>query len=687
MSSRFSFLDGKDDEYLMSHGLLPMDETDTQLQQELMDLAVSFSLIWKDRDDAPKVIKWDSKFEKYLEHRAALIDHGGRENFAPWKIYEDMGLQYAGGFGLNQGAIGTCLPYDTKIMTPNGSIPIGELDGHIIDLISRDAQTGKPCLRQGRVYKTDIKEIVEIGVSKNDTELGCGYRVEKYERQDGSISTWKTPRKSRCKTHRVFRLSADHKVMMKSGEMIEAGRLAEGMRLMTAQASISNRGYARIQIPSGKKNIACKGIDLHTLYSTGTGRVAHHVNHDRLDNRRENIELLTVGQHKSQHYRDRDEAYRGVGSQEMSRMGNAKRRINERKKLLDLFWSLTTEAGSDTQKDVYTTYRLRFENECRSRHDSKKTKKSQDRAYEYGHKRLDSLKRQIARYFGSYKMWCYVASGLNGRVTYVKAVGYAQCYDIEVLIDEPDDSRLFTNHNFFICSEGGGRYDAGLLCVKNCCMAAHRNAGTCSDLVHAKLLGVKPIELNCSIPYALGRGSGRLAWGSGLNLSPMSNYAAREGNYRVADVGPYNIRGDGVTEANRQKFGANARKHQSIICHLPNLSFDTFYFIARAGLACNFGASSWFGGGTTDGNGMRIGTGRSTGDHAMMLAGFAISINNTSYLWWGNSHGGRYGSGTRIKNPPSGCFATKSNWGTFAIKTGYGIPYIGLSELGNLRLE
>ena len=326
MPNRFdALLNGADNDFLMTHGLFEMTEEETLLQQELMDSAVPFSLIWKDRGDAPKVIKWDAEFERYLEHRIKLIDHGGRESFAPWAIYEEMGLQYSGGYGLDQAQLGSCA------------------------------------------------------------------------------------------------------------------------------------------------------------------------------------------------------------------------------------------------------------------------------------------------------------------------------------------------------------------------MCSHRNATTINDLVNAKLLGVKPVELNPSIAYAAARGNGKLAWGSGANLGPLSSYTAKEGNHLVSDVGPYNIAGKGVTEANRQQFRANALKHQSIICHLPNINFDTFQFIGLAGLAANVGTNSWCSGGQTDTNGMQIGTGRANGGHAITKGGFAITIAGTDYVWFQNQHGLRYKTGTRIKSHSSGCFMTRSNWGTLSINPKFGVPYICITELGHLN--
>jgi hypothetical protein len=218
----------------------------------------------------------------------------------------------------------------------------------------------------------------------------------------------------------------------------------------------------------------------------------------------------------------------------------------------------------------------------------------------------------------------------------------------------------------------------------SCCGSSHRNSHLQTTLVDAKLMQTKPIETHLGITYAIARGNGRIAWGSGLNLVPMSKWAAKIGNYLSSDMGKYTTSGAGVTTANQQKYAANALKHQSTPCYLPNISFDTFYEVARAGWACNIGSSSWPSGSVIDKNGMSIGSGKSTGGHATCLGGFAIEINGVKYILWTNSHGARFKQGTRIRQSPCSTFMTEENWHLLAINTKYGTPYVNFSEMGHL---
>jgi len=220
----------------------------------------------------------------------------------------------------------------------------------------------------------------------------------------------------------------------------------------------------------------------------------------------------------------------------------------------------------------------------------------------------------------------------------------------------------------------------------SCCMLAHWHAARQNKLVFSKMKGdFQPIDVMPAITYAVARGNGRINWGSGLNLQPMSQWAARIGNFTAADMGRYDIRGTQVTAANKQRFAANSLKYQSVPCYLPNNSFDTFYNIARAGLCCNIGTNSWPSGSIVDSNGMAIGQGVSRGAHAVTVGGHAMEIGGTRYILFTNSHGSRFRQGTRIRQSTFGCYVTNQQWNQmFSIDNRFGRPYINFIEMVTL---
>jgi len=659
-TSRFDqFFQNKNEEFLLSNGLVEMDESEQEAEHMAMSASLPLSLLWKNKDDGEKYVLWDSEMEKHLQHLGRLIDHGGRESFEGFSIYQEMGLNWVDGFATSQGAVGTCLPGNTQVMLLNGAIPIKDIVGQTVDLLSVDTHKDNPCIRKGYVYKTGNKEIVEITIS-----LRAGRLQET------------TQRKSRAKIRRnsdvVFRLSSDHKIMAKSGEMIPAGQLKRGMRVCTHSVAIRQDGYAVISYSHhfGKK------IEhrIHGLINDVAEYEVHHRNGNKLDNRSENLEVLTPQEHRERHGYDHPTSLRNP---EMHKKTIASRNEKRKSELLQLFWELSTEAQSDILEDIFTVYHKRHAME--GTQNKGKWRVSADNA---GNRAVRYLKQRINKHFGSLEQWSHAASTLNGTVIDVKNIGYEDCYDIEVFVSEPDDSRPFTNHNFLICSEGADRYSAKILVVKNCCNFGHIHATRITSLTHAKLHGgIKPVELNSIIAYSLGRGSGKISFGSGLNLQPMSKWAAKVGNHLTSDIGRYDTRGSNATSANQQRFAANALRHQTIPCYLPDLSFNTFYELARAGCACNIGSTSWPSGSRIDSNGMSVGEGKSNGSHATMCGGFAIEINGVKYIYWQNSHGARFKQGTRIRQNPFGCFMTKTNWNLLQLNKKFGCPYIPFTEL------
>jgi len=663
MSSRFDVMyrgHENDVEFLMCNGLIEMNAEEANQELMAMNAAVPISLVWANLDDNEKYIAWDSDLEKHLQHFARVIDMAGRESYEPHTIYNEMGLNWLDGFATSQGSLGSCIGGKTKVMTINGAIPIEELAGQTIDLLSHDRDTGKIVLRQGYVYKTKRKEIVEIGILGKDP-------------RPIDVSTPLTKGK---KVSHAYRLSSDHKVMLKSGQMVEAGQLRSGMRLMTGIVYVNGSdGYATVRIPTGKRGSGTQQR-LHSLFAID-GLNVHHKDGDKLNNDRDNIELLTNSEHRKKHYQESDSTT-FLSNKKLHQKTVDSKNTRRREELLNLFWELTTEAKSDREDAIWQAYNIRFP-------DKKYLERSSKREYANGRTKL--LKRQVNKHFGSFEAWSQAATARNGTVVYTKVVGYEDCYDIEVYVDEPDDSRDFTNHNFFICNEGADRYNAKVLCVKNCCMLAHWHAARQNKLVMSKMKGdFKPIDIMPAITYAAARnGRGGLSWGSGLNLQPMSQWAARIGNFTAEDMGRYDIRGTNVTAANKQRFAANALKYQSVPCYVRDNSFDTFYNIALAGLCCNIGTNSWPSGSVVDANGMAIGQGVSRGAHAVTVGGHAIEIGGTRYILFTNSHGPRFRQGTRIKQSTFGCYVTNQQWNQmFSIDNRFGRPYINFIEMVTL---
>ena len=223
--------------------------------------------------------------------------------------------------------------------------------------------------------------------------------------------------------------------------------------------------------------------------------------------------------------------------------------------------------------------------------------------------------------------------------------------------------------------------------IGTCAGAAFRNGGCHSSLVNAKLTDSVPTEFGCDIVYALARGNGRLAWGSGCNGTPLVKYGTEIGNYWASDIGPYNTRGSGVTQANMNNpaFKARALQLQSICCFLPEVSFDLFYKACAAGMSIWIGSPSFPSGATKNSDGISVASTWTNGAHATIFD-FAVEVDGKQYIHWDNSHGNRYigGNGNRFESPPTGTWITKEMFGRFRINKDYGTPFIHMTELPNV---
>ena len=91
-------------------GLTETTEEDQQCYDLCFSSAVPFTAHWENLDDGMKVFQWDAAWEKYIKHRADLIDHEGREKYLPWNLYRSLGLNWVDGYAKTQGS-GDCASF------------------------------------------------------------------------------------------------------------------------------------------------------------------------------------------------------------------------------------------------------------------------------------------------------------------------------------------------------------------------------------------------------------------------------------------------------------------------------------------------------------------------------------------------------------------------------------------------
>lgn len=90
--------------HAMKNGLRKSTSADVEIEKQCLAQSVSLTRIWEDVNDAPKIIKWDDEWERYLQHRAAVIDEEGREKYLPWNAYKELNLGWLDGYNFAQNA-------------------------------------------------------------------------------------------------------------------------------------------------------------------------------------------------------------------------------------------------------------------------------------------------------------------------------------------------------------------------------------------------------------------------------------------------------------------------------------------------------------------------------------------------------------------------------------------------------
>jgi len=214
----------------------------------------------------------------------------------------------------------------------------------------------------------------------------------------------------------------------------------------------------------------------------------------------------------------------------------------------------------------------------------------------------------------------------------------------------------------------------------DCCSFGHKNSLKASNLVNAKLTGKQPIEIANSMTYAIARGNGRVRFGSGLNLNPMSKWSSQIGNFWTSDFGKY----DTGKYCRDYKKGsvqdAHALQTQSVIVYLPEPDFDHVFAVCAAGFGINMGTGTYPITSQVNSDGLSVPSSWKRGGHSMSAVAAFVASSGTEYVYVENSHGNRYKPDKLFGEAQPGFWCNRTHWNKMATSQ-YGNDYVNVGEL------
>jgi len=219
----------------------------------------------------------------------------------------------------------------------------------------------------------------------------------------------------------------------------------------------------------------------------------------------------------------------------------------------------------------------------------------------------------------------------------------------------------------------------------DCVSFSHRNSLNASALTMARRTGLVPKGIANSMTYSLARGNGRVAFGSGLNLNPMSKWAATVGNFWSDDFGPYDVGAYTRKYKPNSQQTKNALKTQSVVIYLPDTGFDYIYSACMAGFGVAVGSSVYPSSSTLNSDDLGEVSGWARGSHATaFVAARKGKKTGRRYVYFLNSHLQNYVADSLSGGlKQRGCWMSEADVKKMCTNFTFGTYYVNLSELGS----
>lgn len=391
--------------------------------ESLMALATSEAMLFKHGSGT------GTDFSKIRSKREKLSTGGvpsGPLSFM--KIYDRIAATIKSG--------GKCLAPDQPVYTAGGVKTAGELaeSGAAFQVLSYSKRLGRVAVKRANAWKSGVKDIVEVVTDKGR-----------------------------------FKVSSDHPFMGRDGRAIQAGDLAEGMSLLPIATS-NQDGYVRVGLRDGRKGRAL----LHQLVAKdilgwdSSGYSVHHENEIKTDCRPPNLRLKTQSAHAADHcavlvaagehvFQKRRFGLSG-SSNPMHRSRywsnpdvSRRARLQQSKVLIASGRSATMQVEAVRSKMLNVGAALLNDGYDIS------TFEGYVAARKAIGRRVPSVPGQVSKFnriFGTYDNFYLSLRADNHKVIEVNKIGKSQVVSIEVLDDEPDDKRQWSEHNYAIAPIG-----------------------------------------------------------------------------------------------------------------------------------------------------------------------------------------------------------------------------------------
>jgi hypothetical protein len=216
----------------------------------------------------------------------------------------------------------------------------------------------------------------------------------------------------------------------------------------------------------------------------------------------------------------------------------------------------------------------------------------------------------------------------------------------------------------------------------DCASFGHFNACKASMLSNARRTGKIAREFALSVAYGIARGNGKMSFGSGCNLNPLSKWTATVGNFWTSDFGKYDV-GRYISKYQKgSQQDKNALKTQTIPIYLPSPSFDYCYAVCSAGFGINIGSGVYPTGSSVNGDGLGQASSWKNGGHSVALIAAWTSKSGKRYVFLENSHGQKYVADSLSGGVRQwGCWMSEADIKKMGTER-YGRWYVSLTEMG-----